>query len=78
MSSAVPIVPVMPVPFNLSIPARLSNPFYFIDKDNNTSVLWSPYPDLSDSIRNRLVNTVRRVPRAWLILSTDGKVFDSY
>jgi hypothetical protein len=78
MSSAVPIVPVVPVPFNLSILARLSDPFYFIDEDNNTSVSWSPHPDLSDSIRNRLVDAVRRVPRAWLILPTDGEVFDSY
>ena len=78
MSSAVPIVPVVPVPFNLSIPARLSDPFYFIDEDNNASVSWCPYPDLSDSIRNRLVNAVRRVPRAWLIIPADGEVFDSY
>jgi hypothetical protein len=78
MSSAVPIVPVIPVPFNLSIPARLSDPFYFINKDNNISVLWYPHLDLSNSIRNRLVNTVRRVPRAWLIIPADGEVFNSY
>jgi MULE transposase domain len=78
MSSAVPIVPVVPVPFNLSIPARLGDPFYFIDEDNDASVSWCPHPDLSDGIRNRLVDAVRRVPRAWLMLPADGEVFDSY
>jgi hypothetical protein len=66
------------VPFNQSIPACLSDPFNFIDEDNDISVSRCPHPDISDGIRNRLVDTVRRVPRAWLGLPTDREVFDSY
>jgi hypothetical protein len=73
MSSAVPDGARCVVPFNLSIPARLGDPFYFIDEDNDASVSWCPHPDLSDGIRNRLVDAVRRVPRAWWIIRIDWR-----
>jgi hypothetical protein len=73
MSSAVPML------FNLSLPARLDNKFFFINEENDdVSVSWTPHPDLSKGILNRLVKTVRRLPRAWLIPPTDGEVFNSF
>jgi hypothetical protein len=73
MSSAVPML------FNLSLPARLDNKFFFIDEENDdVSVSWTPHPDLSEGILNRLVEAVGRLPRAWLMPPTDGEVFDSF
>jgi hypothetical protein len=65
--------------FNLSLPARLDNKFFFIDEENDdVSVSWTPHPDLSEGILNRLVEAVGRLPRAWLMPPTDGEVFDSF
>jgi hypothetical protein len=53
--------------FNVSVPALPNHTFIYIDEESSDSVSWSPYPDLADGIRDRLVNTVNRLSRKWLL-----------
>jgi hypothetical protein len=53
--------------------------FVYVDEDNDdTSISWSSYTDLVSGIRNRFINAVSRLPKAWLIPPQDGEVFDIF
>jgi hypothetical protein len=62
--------------FNVSVPALLNA--VFLCKDGNDSASWSPYPNLAEGIRNRLVEAVGRLPREWLRPPQDGETFDTF
>jgi hypothetical protein len=64
--------------FNVSVPALPNHTFIYIDEESNDSASWSPHPDLTDGIRDRLVNAVDKLPRKWLLPPQNGEVFDTY
>jgi hypothetical protein len=51
----------------------------YVDEDNDdASISWSSYPDLAPDIRNRFINAVGRLPKAWLMPPQDSEVFDTF
>ena len=63
--------------FNLSVPALPGAIFSYSNADLDTSVSWTPHPDLLEGIRNRVIEAVSRLPRKWLLPPIDGEVFDT-
>ena len=63
--------------FNLSVPALPGATFSYSNADLDTSVSWTPHPDLLEGIRSRLVDAVSSLPRKWLLPPIDGEVFDT-
>jgi hypothetical protein len=63
--------------FNVSLEPHDEAVFNYVnDQDEVTS--WRPYPELPKGIRDRLVEAVSRLPRAWLMPLKDGEVFNTY
>jgi hypothetical protein len=62
--------------FNLCQPARANAEFAFVN-DDDESVSWNAHPDLTPGTRNRLIEAVHYMPRAWLPPPRDGEMFDT-
>jgi hypothetical protein len=75
--AAAAAAPGTSAPFNLCSPADSNAVFSYIDEEAEDSVSWCPHPDLPIGIRNRLVEAVGRLPRAWLMPPKDGEFFDT-
>jgi hypothetical protein len=65
------------VAFNLTQPAQPNGVYSFADEDLNSSVSWTPHPDLISGIRERLIEAVGRLPRSYLLPPFDGELFES-
>jgi hypothetical protein len=65
------------MPYNLSAPAIADAVFSFVDEEAGESISWRPHPDLPVGIRNRLIEAVGRLLRAWLMTLKDGEYFDT-
>jgi hypothetical protein len=66
-----------PATFNLAVPALPGALFSYFNEDLDSSVSWSPHPDLIAGIRTRLVDAVGKLPRRYLLPPINGELFES-
>jgi len=66
-----------PATFNVCMGSYPDAVFSYRDDNLNVIISWLPYPNLIPGTRQRVINAVSLLPRAWLVQPIEVEVFNS-